>query len=760
MNSDNNTLFERRPDEVVAFRPARKLASFAAAPNVRWMDRAARFVISSFGLFVLLAIALILIFIGKEAAPLFLPAKSKEHGALQLPSTLSPETLLSWSMDEYQIYTYGLSKDGHLYFVSTKDGTLQRDLPITDLLQHPPHAAWVSPAGDCIVASTQEGKIKVLTLSFDLTYDSQDRQVLEPKVKESPLLAIPGVTSNLDQVAGSYNPNSGSVAILVRVADGRLFAGSFNAMGQSLEMAEVKSSPAGPITAMSIDGDVRYAMLCDMEGKIYRWDLSTSAEKPHETIQLPGKGRHVTALRSLNGDTTFILGLNDGSIEAWFGVRKDPSDTTDHLTKVRSFTAHHSAIAGILPSSVSRGFWTYDVQGVLKMHFNPSARQLYSFDLGTPICAIAANSHLNGISAQTSKGELRRWELDNPHPEVSWRSLFGKVWYEGYPEPLYIWQSSSGSDNAEPKLSLTPLAFGTLKGAFFGLIFAIPVSVMSAIYVSQLMRPHLRSVIKPTLEIMAALPSVVIGFLAGLWIAPFLESHLLSFVILFPTLLGFLLLGSWYYHRLPLRQRNRIPQEIELSILFGLIVLAMAISHWVSAPIENAFFGGNIQQWIFDTTGQKVEQRNSLVIGLAMGIAVIPVIFAISEDALSNVPRHYVSASLALGATRWQSAIRVVLPTASPGIFSAIMLGFGRAVGETMIVLMATGNTPIMSWSPLNGMRTLSANIAVEIPEAPFGGTLYRILFLAAALLFVLTFFVNTLSEMIRQRLREKYRAL
>ena len=117
-------------------------------------------------------------------------------------------------------------------------------------------------------------------------------------------------------------------------------------------------------------------------------------------------------------------------------------------------------------------------------------------------------------------------------------------------------------------------------------------------------------------------------------------------------------------------------------------------------------------------------------------------------------------ASLALGASRWQTATRVVLPTASPGVFSAIMVGFGRAVGETMIVLMATGNTPILDWSMFNGFRTMSANIAVEIPEAPYGGTLYRVLFLTAALLFVITFVVNTVAEIIRQRLRERYKAV
>jgi len=143
-----------------------------------------------------------------------------------------------------------------------------------------------------------------------------------------------------------------------------------------------------------------------------------------------------------------------------------------------------------------------------------------------------------------------------------------------------------------------------------------------------------------------------------------------------------------------------------------------------------------------------------------MRFAVIPIIFTICEDALSSVPQSLTSASLALGATRWETAIRIVLPSASPAIFSAVMIGFGRAIGETMIVLMATGNTPILNFSPFNGMRTLSANIAVEIPEAPYHGTLYRVLFLSATLLFILTFIVNTVAEVVRQRLRKKYSEL
>jgi phosphate transport system permease protein len=149
-------------------------------------------------------------------------------------------------------------------------------------------------------------------------------------------------------------------------------------------------------------------------------------------------------------------------------------------------------------------------------------------------------------------------------------------------------------------------------------------------------------------------------------------------------------------------------------------------------------------------------QRNSLIVGFIMGFAIIPIIYTISDDALTSVPEHLRSASLASGATPWQTTVRVIVPTAMSGLFSATMIGLGRAVGETMIVLMAAGNTPILEWNIFNGFRTLAANIAVELPEAVVGSTHYRILFLAALTLFVITFIVNTVAEVIRQRFRKR----
>jgi phosphate transport system permease protein len=217
------------------------------------------------------------------------------------------------------------------------------------------------------------------------------------------------------------------------------------------------------------------------------------------------------------------------------------------------------------------------------------------------------------------------------------------------------------------------------------------------------------------------------------------------------------IVGIVLWRLVPEERRMRMPVGWEIIFVIPLILVAYTIVSSVSLPVESTIFAGNFKQWLYEVLGLTYDQRNSLVVGFALGFAVIPIIFTISEDALSNVPESLTSASLALGASRWQTVRKVVLPAASGGIFAAVMLGFGRAIGETMIVLMATGNTPIMDMSPFNGFRAMSACIAVEIPEAPVGGTLFRVLFLIAFLLFIFTFIINSLSAIIGDRLRKKY---
>ncbi|HFE36834.1 MAG TPA: ABC transporter permease subunit, partial [Gammaproteobacteria bacterium] len=356
--------------------------------------------------------------------------------------------------------------------------------------------------------------------------------------------------------------------------------------------------------------------------------------------------------------------------------------------------------------------------------------------------------------------KLHLWHIDNEYPEVSFSSLWQKVWYEGYSEPKYLWQSSSSSNDFEPKFSLVPLSYGTLKAAFYAMLVAMPLAIFGAVYTAYFMSPKLRQTVKPTIEIMEALPTVILGFLAGLWFAPFLELHMPGvFAVCVVLPLG-VMLFAYLWHCLPNSVTAWVPDGWQPVLLLPVIILIVWAALAISPMMENWFFDGNMPIWMKEELGIGFDQRNAMVVGFAMGFAVIPTIFSIAEDAIFSVPKYLTNGSLALGATQWQTLTRVVILTASPGIFSAVMIGFGRAVGETMIVLMATGNTPVMDFSIFEGMRTLSANIAVEMPESEVGSTHYRILFLAALILFVFTFFFNTIAELVRQRLRDKYSSL
>ena len=259
---------------------------------------------------------------------------------------------------------------------------------------------------------------------------------------------------------------------------------------------------------------------------------------------------------------------------------------------------------------------------------------------------------------------------------------------------------------------------------------------------------------------MEALPTVILGFLAGLWLAPLIEDNLPGILTLLVLLPVSVLSSAFAWHKLPVKWKQRLPDTYQEIMLIPVILFIGWFSFAISPGLESALFGGDTRMFITNELGITFDQRNALVVGIAMGFAVIPTIFSIAEDAVFSVPRHLSNGSLALGATTWQTLTRVVLLTASPGIFSAVMMGLGRAVGETMIVLMATGNTAIMEWSVFEGMRTLAANIAVEMPESAIGSSHYRVLFLAAFVLFIFTFFFNTIAEVVRQRLRERYSSL
>ncbi|GHC28575.1 hypothetical protein GCM10008094_20570 [Aidingimonas halophila] len=344
--------------------------------------------------------------------------------------------------------------------------------------------------------------------------------------------------------------------------------------------------------------------------------------------------------------------------------------------------------------------------------------------------------------------------------EIDFESLWLPQQYPDYETPRYRWQANVLSEDDTPMFSLTPLAWGTLKAAAYALLFAIPLALGAAIHSACFMSRRLRHRLKPALELMEALPGVVIGFVAGLVLAPYVERHLvgaLALVLILP--LGLLVAGV-VHSCLPATLARALSLSRAGLWLIPWLALLVALAMVMSPYLEVVWFGGDMRAWLEQQLGLDYAMRNAMIVGLAMGFAIIPTIYALAEEALSGVPDSLSEGAQALGASRWQTLWNVILPAASPGIFSAVMIGAGRAVGETMIVLMATGNTALMTLSPLDGMRSMAANIAIELPEAAAGGTHYRVLLLCAFLLFVFTFCVNTLAEIVRGRLSHRYRRL
>jgi phosphate transport system permease protein len=467
---------------------------------------------------------------------------------------------------------------------------------------------------------------------------------------------------------------------------------------------------------------------------------------------------NITSFEMLLGGNSLLISDDLGVTSQWFLVRNDKNQWV--MTKVRSFENGKAAVSSISIEHRRKGFVTISEQGQLSFYSTTAHRTSLSaaiIDGNADMIALAPRS--NALLVEQNN-QLSLWAIHNEHPEISWSAIWEKVWYEGYEEPEYTWQSSASTNDFEPKYSLMPLAFGTLKAAFYAMLFGTPLAICGAIYTAYFMVPAMRRKVKPFIELMEALPTVILGFLAGLWLAPFMEVNLAGIFVTLLVLPAAIIVFAYAWSGAPKAIRYLIPDGWDAALLVPVIILATYFSFAIAPYLEQMLFGTEMRYWVTSELGIPYDQRNALVVGVAMGFAIIPTIFSITEDAIFAVPKHLSYGSLALGATPWQTLVRVVMPTASPGIFSAVMIGMGRAVGETMIVLMATGNTPIMDVNIFEGMRTLAANIAVEMPESEVGSTHFRILFLAAFVLFIFTFMVNTLAELVRQRLRKKYGSL
>lgn len=742
--------------------PARPLVvSRARTARRLLLDRIASRTVVLGGLVIIASILAILFVIVGEIWPLF-----RAPGAAAVPvasTATAPVSAEAVGVDEYREIAYLITPAGALQFVPIRVAGSYPPVAVPEL-----GGATLTAAADLgggrHVVGTSDGRAIGVTVSYDVEF-TDGRRVLTPKQEfAAPSWLDADAKRPLVRLAAAAS--DGGPVVVAQVGPADLVVQSVvekkALIGGARREESLQALPGaveGAITALAVDARGEDLFVGTAAGRIVRFDLRDRGNVTRADAVALGAGA-VTTLKFLNGDRTLIAGSERGDVSTWQVVPVEDGGAP-RLVRIHDFTPHTAPVVAASVSRRDKGFVTVDRDGLAHVRYGTSGATLLDLRAsGGDIRAVVFAPKADGVLTLDGAGRLSHWTLDNPHPEISLRTLFGAVWYEGYRGPAYVWQSTGGTDDFEAKLSLTPLVYGTLKGTFYALLIAVPIALLAALYVSEFMHPGVKAWVKPMVEIMAALPSVVLGFLAGLWLAPIVERIVPGLFVLPVVATIAILLAMTAWRLLPIAVRGRIRPGTEVFLLLPVLVGASAAAFSLGGVLEGWLLQGDYRAWLLGTLGLSYDQRNSLVVGLAMGFAVIPIIFTIAEDSLANVPQHLRAGSLAMGATRWQTAMRIVLPTASPGIFSAIMIGFGRAVGETMIVLMATGNTPVMDGNIFSGFRALSANIAVELPEAPEGGTLFRVLFLAAFLLFCLTFAVNTLAEVVRLKLRQRYRYL
>lgn len=861
-----------------------------ARASVRISETISKLIITIGGIGVIAAVFLVFVFLASVVVPLV--SQSRLEDSVEQKRTDSRSANVSSAidqfliLDEFHIAAVELVDSGRAvqhYRIDAGVAAGQEQLGRLPLFDRVPTALNYSDSDGALVAGFSDGTIQIGQVLFTTNfYENEDvpvelrslsegevsifqgatvqrtpigqlrEQRLEVRIDDPIKSGHDGAVLLIDQVVRSVGP------VIAMVTDDGMLRVRAVRLRTNILTGRVTASITGgtiPIPDFDRDSDLAAVMISGNADAVYvLWKNGEFVRFDTRDFSQPGlveRGdllaesfARVTVARFLLGRETLLIGDSEGRVRTWFRVRQEDATTPDGLVLTRAHVFRGSSpVTSIDSSSRKRMIAAGYEDGSVRTFYVTSGATLASDQpfIGESIIAIALSPRDDTVAAVTERG-FALLTFDNRHSEATIRSVFGKVWYEGNTSPEHVWQSSSATDTFEAKYGLVPLIFGTVKATIYSMLFGVPIALFAAVYTSEFLNPKQRARIKPVIEMMASLPSVVLGFLAGIVFAPIAERAVPVILVALVVLPLTCVLSGYLFQLLPDHSAVKLSRYRILFILAGTLPLGVAISFLAGPAAERMLFAGDIKLWldgqigggaggwvlmlfpliglgtvwflsqwlsprlrmfyrrlpsrkvavleilkfvvgvavtggtallfghlletagldsrgsfpIFGSVFGTFVQRNSLVVGFVMGFAIIPIIYTIADDALRSVPDHLRSASLASGATPWQTAVRIIVPTAMSGLFSAVMIGLGRAVGETMIVLMAAGNTPILEMNLFNGFRTLAANIAVELPEAVVDSTHYRILFLAALTLFMITFILNTIAESVRQRFRRK----
>lgn len=867
--------------------------------SVRFVDRAASWLITVGGVGTIAAVSAVCLYLLWTVLPLFWPSTIGQLTAT--PQQPLPDAPIAMRIADSGQIAWAIGRDGGITVFRPGRGELLQSVPPS---ADAPEVTAIATAlsRDDVAFGYADGTVQLGAVRFEIDFLSgtgeqaaafeslqpgesvtvEDgvvqrttqgllrRETVAIEFSGEPIEVSPGqAVRRLDTIAADSGPvllawsEDGIARIATIGRRENLFTGEVTLEAGTIADLQASNLPTAPPLFVGLSARAAGANLVWSDGTLVRFDIrNRSKPQPVERTDLTEGDATLTAVRSLIGRLTLLAGDSNGNVSAWFPVRSDAEGDGTKATEEQEvavasdrsrFLKGHdlgdgpAAVAAIAPSSRSREAAIGYADGTVRIYQVTTEDELVESrlpvgdDFDGPVTLYLPPGEGETTLYAAADDRLFAAPLDLGHPDSAISGFFRPIWYESYSEPQHVWQTSSGTNAAEPKLGLMPLIFGTLKATFYSMLFGVPLALLAALYTSEFLSKPVRSRVKPVIEIMASLPSVVLGFLAAIVFAPVVEAWLPAVIAAGLTVPLSLLaaahlwqLGTW--SGLPRWDRWRLPLA-GMAILCG-IVLAML----VGPLFEAVFFAGNITRWLngqigsgagawmlllvpvtavgvaaaivrwlnpivseassrwgrrrfatvdllrfggavivtfaiaallslllaeldsllpidLDPRGGVFDtyvQRNALVVGFVMGFAIIPLIYTLADDALNAVPEALRSASLGAGATHWQTALRVVIPAAMSGLFSAVMVGLGRAVGETMIVLMAAGNTPIMEINLFNGFQTLSAAIATEMPEAVRGSTHFRTLFLAALVLFGMTFLVNTIAELVRIRFRRR----